>query len=78
MAGVAATCCGSPPSQVRIMYGLLGERRLMEWEIPWLPGYEGSRTGPRLVMPHPQPIADCDIFGEVMDALHQGRSGKLV
>ena len=43
------------PSQVQIMYGLLGERRLMEWEIPWLPGYEGlNRSG--LVMP---PSTNC-------------------
>ena len=31
------------PEQVRIMYGIGGERRLTEWEVPWLPGYEGSR-----------------------------------
>jgi GH15 family glucan-1,4-alpha-glucosidase len=64
------------PSQVQIMYGLLGERRLMEWEIPWLPGYEGSkpvRIGNAAVNQ-----LQLDIFGEVMDALHQGRSGKLV
>src|SRR5438552_3027203 len=30
------------PDQLQIMYGLGGERRLSEWEIPWLPGYEGS------------------------------------
>ena len=64
------------PSQVQIMYGLLGERRLMEWEIPWLPGYEGSkpvRIGNAAVNQ-----LQLDIFGEVMDVLHQGRSGKLV
>ena len=33
------------PDQVQIMYGLAGERRLTEWEVPWLPGYEGSRAG---------------------------------
>ena len=31
------------PDQIQIMYGLGGERRLTEWEVPWLPGYEGSR-----------------------------------
>src|SRR5205823_1636024 len=31
------------PNQVQIMYGLGGERLLHEWEIPWLPGYEGSK-----------------------------------
>jgi GH15 family glucan-1,4-alpha-glucosidase len=31
------------PSQIQIMYGVAGERRLTEWEANWLPGYEGSR-----------------------------------
>ncbi len=31
------------PDQIQIMYGLGGERRLSEWEVPWLPGYEDSR-----------------------------------
>ena len=30
------------PAQLQIMYGLAGERRLPEIEIPWLPGYENS------------------------------------
>ena len=30
------------PTQLQIMYGLAGERRLTEWEVPWLPGYEDS------------------------------------
>jgi GH15 family glucan-1,4-alpha-glucosidase len=33
---------GSPP-QIQIMYGLRGERRLTEWQVPWLPGYRGSK-----------------------------------
>ena len=31
------------PSTLQIMYGAAGERRLTEVELPWLPGYEGSR-----------------------------------
>jgi GH15 family glucan-1,4-alpha-glucosidase len=31
------------PSEMQIMYGLAGERRLTEYEIPRLPGYDGSR-----------------------------------
>ena len=31
------------PEQAQIMYGIAGERRLTELEVPWLPGYEGSR-----------------------------------
>ncbi len=64
------------PRQIQIMYGLGGERRLTEWEVPWLPGYENS---------HPVRIGNAahnqlqlDIFGEVMDALHQARQGGLV
>ena len=33
------------PSEMQIMYGIAGERRLTECELPWLPGYEGSRAG---------------------------------
>jgi len=63
------------PSQLQIMYGLAGERRLPEFEVPWLPGYEGStpvRIGNRA---HVQ--LQLDVFGEVMDALHQARRGGL-
>jgi hypothetical protein len=38
------------PSQSQIMYGLAGERRLTEWEIPWLPGYEEVRSSCRRTM----------------------------
>ncbi|HYY99948.1 MAG TPA: glycoside hydrolase family 15 protein [Candidatus Binatia bacterium] len=31
------------PDQAQIMYGIAGERRLAEYELDWLPGYEGSR-----------------------------------
>ena len=30
------------PEQMDVMYGVAGERRLTEWEVPWLPGYENS------------------------------------
>jgi GH15 family glucan-1,4-alpha-glucosidase len=63
------------PAQAQIMYGIGGERRLTERELPWLPGYEGSkpvRTGNAAVNQ-----VQLDIYGEVMDALHQGRKGEL-
>jgi len=63
------------PSQVQIMYGLLGERRLTEWEIPWLPGYEGSK--PVRIGNAAAAQLQLDIFGEIMDAFCQGRNGKL-
>ena len=31
------------PSQIQTLYGLAGERWLMEWEVPWLAGYRGAR-----------------------------------
>ena len=63
------------PRQIQIMYGLRGERRLTEWEVPWLPGYENSRPVRIGNAAHNQ--LQLDIFGEVMDALHQARQGGL-
>jgi GH15 family glucan-1,4-alpha-glucosidase len=56
------------PSQVQIMYGIAGERRLTEYELPHLPGYEGSRPVRIGNKAHEQ--FQLDVFGEVMDALH--------
>jgi GH15 family glucan-1,4-alpha-glucosidase len=63
------------PSQLQIMYGLAGERRLTEFEVPWLPGYESSRPVRVGNAAHGQ--LQLDVFGEVMDALHQARRGGL-
>jgi GH15 family glucan-1,4-alpha-glucosidase len=59
-------------SQVQIMYGLRGERRLSEWEVPWLCGYEGSR--PVRVGNAAAQQLQLDIYGETMDALHHSRA----
>jgi len=64
------TVAGSP-DQVQIMYGIAGERRLTEWEVSWLPGYEGSAPVRIGNAAHGQ--LQLDVFGEVMDALHQAR-----
>jgi len=63
------------PSQMQIMYGIGGERRLTEWEADWLPGYEASRPVRIGNAAHNQ--LQLDVFGEMMDALHQARLGKL-
>jgi len=63
------------PSQLQTLYGLGGERRLTEFDIPWLPGYEGScpvRIGNAA---HLQ--VQLDVYGEVMDVLHQSRREGL-
>jgi GH15 family glucan-1,4-alpha-glucosidase len=48
---------------------------LREWEIPWLPGYENSKPVRIGNAAHEQ--LQLDVFGEVMDALHQARIGKI-
>jgi GH15 family glucan-1,4-alpha-glucosidase len=60
------------PQQLQIMYGIGGERRLNEWEVSWLPGYEGS--APVRVGNSAHGQLQLDVFGEMMDALHHARS----
>lgn len=56
------------PSQLNIMYGLAGERRLTEITLDWLPGYESSRPVRTGNDAHQQ--LQLDVFGEVIDALY--------
>jgi GH15 family glucan-1,4-alpha-glucosidase len=59
------------PADLQIMYGVAGERRLAEWEVPWLPGYQGAapvRIGNAAVDQF-----QLDVYGEVMDALYVAR-----
>ncbi len=56
------------PSQVQIMYGCAGERRLTEQTLPWLPGYEGSR--PVRIGNAAVDQLQLDIYGEVMESLY--------
>jgi GH15 family glucan-1,4-alpha-glucosidase len=55
------------PEQVQIMYGIRGERHLLEWEVPWLKGYENS--APVRIGNAAAEQLQLDIYGEVMDAL---------
>jgi len=57
------------PAQMQIMYGVGGERLLPEWEISWLPGYEGSR--PVRIGNAAAGQLQLDVYGEVADALFQ-------
>lgn len=56
------------PSQLQIMYGLAGEHRLPELELPWLPGYEGAR--PVRIGNAAYGQLQLDVFGEIMDLQH--------
>lgn len=63
------------PRQLQIMYGLAGERRLREFELPWLPGYEQSR--PVRIGNAAFDQRQLDVPGELMDALHVARKFQL-
>jgi GH15 family glucan-1,4-alpha-glucosidase len=54
------------PQQLQIMYGLAGERRLTELELPWLPGYAGSAPVRIGNAAHAQ--FQLDVWGEMLDA----------
>jgi GH15 family glucan-1,4-alpha-glucosidase len=57
------------PAQLQIMYGAAGERRLDEWEIDWLPGYEAST--PVRIGNAAAGQFQLDVYGEVMSALYE-------
>src|SRR6478736_2784594 len=59
------------PAHLQIMYGVLGERRLTEFELPWLSGYEDS--APVRIGNAASEQLQVDVYGEVMDALYQAR-----
>jgi GH15 family glucan-1,4-alpha-glucosidase len=63
------------PDDLQIMYGPAGERRLRELELPWLPGYEGSR--PVRIGNDASAQFQLDVYGEVMDVLHQARRREI-
>ena len=63
------------PDDLQTIYGVAGERRLGEYEIPWLPGYQGSapvRVGNAAVGQ-----LQLDIYGEVLDAFYLARRAGL-
>ncbi|WP_405852909.1 glycoside hydrolase family 15 protein [Streptomyces sp. NBC_00090] len=63
------------PSDLQIMYGPAGERRLPETTLPWLRGYADSapvRTGNAAVEQF-----QLDVYGEVMDSLHRAREAGI-
>ncbi len=62
-------------AQIQIMYGLAGERRLDEWQVAWLPGYQGA--SPVRIGNAASGQLQLDVYGEVMDALHQALEGGL-
>jgi GH15 family glucan-1,4-alpha-glucosidase len=59
------------PASLQIMFGLNGERRLLEHKLPWLAGFAGSRPvriGNAAASQH-----QLDVYGELMDSFHTAR-----
>jgi GH15 family glucan-1,4-alpha-glucosidase len=63
------------PSQMQIMYGIAGEKRLPEMILDWLPGYEGA--APVRIGNAAASQLQLDVYGELMDAMYQARKSGL-
>ena len=63
------------PANMQIMYGIMGQRRLLEWQAGWLPGYEGAQ--PVRVGNAAYAQLQLDVYGELIDAFHQWRMAAL-
>jgi GH15 family glucan-1,4-alpha-glucosidase len=63
------------PADMQIMYGIAGQRRLLEWEAGWLPGYGGAQPVRIGNAAHAQ--LQLDVYGELIDAFHQSRMAEL-
>jgi GH15 family glucan-1,4-alpha-glucosidase len=63
------------PDDLQILYGITGVRRLDEFEISWLPGYQGA--APVRVGNAASRQFQLDVYGEVMDTLHLARGAGL-
>ncbi|MGB6973947.1 MAG: glycoside hydrolase family 15 protein [Terracidiphilus sp.] len=59
------------PDQVQIMYGLRGERQLVEWEVDWLGGYEGSK--PVRIGNAASLQVQLDVYGEMLDSFYHAQ-----
>jgi GH15 family glucan-1,4-alpha-glucosidase len=59
------------PDELQIMYGVEGERRLTEFEVPWLPGYEDS--SPVRIGNAASEQFQLDVYGEVAQTLYEAR-----
>ena len=66
---------GQDATQVQIMYGITGERHIADWEVAWLPGYEGS--SPVRVGNAAQSQIQHDIYGEIAAALFHSREAGI-
>ncbi len=66
---------GGDPDKIQIMYRLDGRRHLDEWEVDWLPGFEGA--GPVRIGNQAAGQKQLDVLGELVDAMHFSRRAGL-
>jgi GH15 family glucan-1,4-alpha-glucosidase len=59
------------PADCQVVYSVVGERRLPELELDWLPGYEGSR--PVRIGNDASKQLQLDVYGELLEALYEAR-----
>jgi GH15 family glucan-1,4-alpha-glucosidase len=63
------------PKDLQIMYGVAGERRLEEYKVPWLPGYE--KSSPVRIGNGAAKQVQLDVYGEILDTLYVARKAGL-
>ena len=63
------------PDKLQILYSVTGERLQPEWQLPWLPGYE--RSAPVRIGNAASEQLQLDVYGELMEVLHQARCSRL-
>ena len=63
------------PEQLQVLYGIAGERRLLETELGWLPGYSGSKPVRTGNAAHGQ--MQLDAYGSIMDMMHVARKHNV-
>jgi GH15 family glucan-1,4-alpha-glucosidase len=68
-------CVAGSPGQMRTLYGVGGERRIPEWEVPWLGGYQGAK--PVRIGNAAGDQLQIDTYGEVVDALYESKQAGL-
>jgi GH15 family glucan-1,4-alpha-glucosidase len=60
--------------QLQMLYGVAGERKLLEWEADWLEGYRGA--APVRIGNEASEQLQLDVYGELADCLHQARGAR--
>ncbi len=63
------------PDKVQVVYRVTGGRRLAEWNVPWLAGYQGSK--PVLIGNEAASQWQLDTYGELLDAMHVSAHGGV-